>query len=150
MRWLIVAFLVFAPRLAMAADSRGYMAVITGECKLSLLDNFVPCNSKVVNTVANGHLSMIFHQDRFVFLLEGLSDRQPNLENYYMSVSQFTILEKNKAIATDTSMEGECHMSLNAEGSELYYIYCDIYDRSKGALFRFHLDNIISTDRQPL
>jgi hypothetical protein len=48
----------------------------------------------------------------------------------------------------DSGMEGECHFHMNKEASKFFYIKCDVYNRSKGTLYNFYLEDIKSFSRE--
>jgi hypothetical protein len=39
-------------------------------------------------------------------------------------------------------MEGECHFRMNKEATRFYDIQCDVYNRTKGSIYNFYLENI--------
>ena len=79
-----------------------------------------------------------------VFRFEGDKDRQPNLENYYLSVNKamFGVVHGNEIDGSQGHVEGECHMRQNADGTVFYDIKCDVYDRRTGMSFNFVLSDI--------
>lgn len=98
--------------------------------------------------LANGRSVFTFARGKDnVFSLSGGKDRQPNLQNYYLSVDTFRI-HSGKTDASDTQMEGECHMHMNPDATKFYEIKCDVYNRAKGTLYKFYLENITSFDRK--
>jgi hypothetical protein len=82
-----------------------------------------------------------------MFTLSGGSDRQPNLENLYLSVDTLRMMENGKVLSEDKHMEGECHFNLNSEATKFFYIKCDVYDRAKGFGPKFYLENISTFKR---
>jgi tetratricopeptide (TPR) repeat protein/predicted aspartyl protease len=81
------------------------------------------------------------------FSISGAGDRQPNLENYFQSIDRIRIMDGQK-LQSETPMEGECHFHMNERATVFYFIHCDVYNRRKGVMFNFHLDNISSFDRK--
>jgi hypothetical protein len=84
-----------------------------------------------------------------LFFLSGSKDRQPNLENYYLSIDRFTFQPegRNDQLA-DHSMEGECHFRMNKSATRFFEIKCDVYNRMKGTIDNFYLGNIQKIDRK--
>jgi hypothetical protein len=125
------------------------IVIYTGECRFQLIKGFFPCDSKVVYTLLkNGRTLIAFMKDENMFTVVGGADRQPNLENYYVSLDKLIINKGEKVVATDSNMEGECHFHMNRDATKFYSITCDIYNRSKGSLSNFYLENIRSFKRK--
>ena len=84
-------------------------------------------------------------------MFEGERDRQPNLENYFLSIdkTKFGLVSGgNVTKGVQGATEGECHILQNKEGNEFYEIKCDVFDRVKtGAEFNFYLTDITSFTR---
>ncbi len=84
-------------------------------------------------------------RQKVTFTLSGGHDRQPNLENYYLSIDTFqTWLDPEKPISTD--VEGECHFSVSANANRYHYVRCTVYNRSEGVMFKFNLNNIYTSE----
>jgi hypothetical protein len=98
--------------------------------------------------LVNGRSVIMFQSGDATFTLSGGRDRQPNLENYYLSIDHFRLEQKGGAPAEDNNMEGECHFSLTKNGDRFYSIRCDIYNRRRGAAHNFYLENISKFDRK--
>ena len=91
--------------------------------------------SVVIFTYAGGE------DKKATFALSVGRDRQPNPENYYLSID--TLLTKwGDKDAPDLSVEGECHFNLNEEGTKYYYVKCTVYNRENGLVFKFNLNAI--------
>jgi hypothetical protein len=94
----------------------------------------------------NGRSTVIFsyvgaHDKKATFTLAGGHDRQPNPEDYYLSIDTLHTDWGEKQIA-DLNVEGECHFNLNEEGTRYYFLRCVIYNRRIGASFKFNLNDI--------
>jgi hypothetical protein len=126
------------------------MASFDGSCKVKIVEGFFPCDNKVtlVQFRSGAGAQLAFAKDNMKFVLSSHRDRQPNLENYYASIDKMEIFKDDAIVASDNRMEGECHLSLNAEATEFYSLKCDIYDRSKGLGFSFYLEDIKSFDKK--
>ncbi len=119
-----------------------------GECRFQILQGFFPCDSGVMwAEFGNGRAQVSFFKEGTAFLLAGGHDRQPDLENYYLSIDTVRVLQKGKPDQTG-SVEGECHFRLNKEGTKFYFIRCDVYNRKVGFIWKFYLDNIKNFDRK--
>ena len=122
--------------------------LFTGTCRLQIVEGFFPCDEKVGFFELDNDRSFItFLKDGRVFTVSGGSDRQPNLNNYYLAIDTFRMTKDGKLTAEDKNMEGECHFELNDDASEFFSVKCDVFDRGKGASFKFYLENISSTQR---
>jgi hypothetical protein len=100
--------------------------------------------------LGNGRSLVTFQKDRVVFTLAGGRDRQPNLENYYLSIDTLRLKNGEGQEDEDRGMEGECHFSLNKDATVFYFVKCDIYNRAKGSLYNFYLERITKTDHKSL
>jgi hypothetical protein len=83
-----------------------------------------------------------------LFELSGGKDRQPNLTNYYLSVDTLRIKRGKDDWVEDRGMEGECHFRMNKEATKFFNIKCDIYNRSKGSMYNFYLEDIKNFSRE--
>lgn len=131
------------------------LATLTGKCRFQLVAGFFPCDPKVIYAqLATGvsHLTFVKTEKgkQILFTLSGRSDRQPNLENYYLQIDTVSMDGFNSDGATDNGMEGECHFRMNKAGTNFFSIKCDVYNRSKGSLYNFYLENITKTQREIL
>lgn len=125
------------------------IAFFTGQCRLQIVKGFFPCNPGVAYMhLGNGRSAVLFQRGDASFTLSGGKDRQPNLENYYLSVDTLRLKLGDKPEAVDNGMEGECHFSLNKSGTVFYYVKCDIYNRAKGSLYNFYLEKISKPDHK--
>jgi clan AA aspartic protease (TIGR02281 family) len=119
-----------------------------GRCRYQLIAGFFPCGNLVAyNLLKNGRSLLTFWSDQAVYTLSGGKDRQPNLENFYLSIDTFTLKLNGKSEAIDHGIEdhgieGECHFSLNRDATRFFYIRCDVYNRTNGAMYNFYLDRI--------
>lgn len=121
------------------------ITLFNGNCKLQLIKGFFPCDSQMIFTeLRNGRSFLTFTKEKNVFGLFGGADRQPNPENYYLQIDAFRIGEGEQTLALDKGMEGECHFRLNKGATRFYSVKCDIYNRSKGSIYNFYLENIVS------
>ena len=106
----------------------------------------------VYSEFKNGRAELAFSvhsgRDEDLFIVDGGADRQPNLENYFLSIDTFTIMRNGAEVGTDEGMEGECHFNLNKEGTKFFFIKCDIYNRKKGSMYSLYLKNITGFKRE--
>lgn len=131
------------------------LATLTGKCRFQLVAGFFPCDPKVIYAqLATGvsHLTFVKTEKgkQILFTLSGRSDRQPNLENYYLQIDTVSMDGFNSDGATDNGMEGECHFRMNKAGTNFFSVKCDVYNRSKGSMYNFYLEGITKTDRKIL
>jgi aspartyl protease family protein len=144
--------------LADATDDVDYTVTFKGTCKYKFVnrDNFFSCNPSVSfthfkNLTSNYEFTAHFAGAKgAIFVFEGRSDRQPNLENYFLSIDKVKFgATSGKTVTKGVQgpVEGECHMTQNKEGTEYYEIKCDAYDRKIGFEFNFYLTNIRSITR---
>lgn len=127
------------------------MTTFSGKCRYQLFADFLNCKDAVLfGEHKNGRLQLIFVSDQMIYSLSGGSDRQPNLNNYYMAVDTLRITPSGSGDkpAEDRGMEGECHFTLNDDATEFYFIKCVVYNRAKGNQYRFNLENITGFDRK--
>ena len=134
-------------------SSGNNFVALTGKCRFQLVEGFFPCDPKVAFIVlANGRSLVTFMKREkgkdYLFTLSGGSDRQPNLENYYLSIDTFRMKIGDADENGDDGMEGECHFQMNKTATNFYSVKCDIYNRAKGTLYNFYLENITKTDRK--
>jgi hypothetical protein len=114
-----------------------------GRCRYQLVSGFFPCGEMVAYTLLkNGRSLISFWNDQALFTLSGGKDRLPNLENYCLSIDTLTMKIKDEKQASDRGMEGECHFRLNRDATKFFSIKCDVYNRSKGSMYNFYLEDI--------
>ena len=129
-------------------DQSKAITFFTGECRFQLVQGFFPCQKTVMwLELKNGRAVVSFFKDDVAFGLSGGRDRQPNLENYYLSVDTVRVTRKGKPDETG-EVEGECHFRANRSASRFYFIRCDVYNRKVGFAWNFYLDSIESFDRK--
>jgi hypothetical protein len=95
------------------------------------------------------HLTFVKNEKgkQMIFDLAGRSDRQPNLENYYLEIDTLGIGISGETPAIGSGFEGECHFSMNRTAKIFYFVKCEIYNREKGMRSSFYLENITATHR---
>jgi hypothetical protein len=112
---------------------------------------FFPCDEKVSYVqLQNGRSLLSFVKEDTVFTVSGGKDRQPNLENYYLTIDTIRMRQGNGQEAEDHGMEGECHFRLNKAATKFFDISCDVYNRAKGSMYNFYLEKIRKFDRKAL
>ena len=135
------------------ADQTGLKraSVFTGGCRFQFVEGFFPCDPKVIwLELDNGRAVLVFTKDHTQFLISSGRDRQPNLENYFMAIDTFRLLENGVESAVDQGMEGECHFKNNRTATKFFSIKCDIYDRAKGTSYNFYLEKITGFKKDEL
>jgi hypothetical protein len=138
-----------APSRQGAEDPIKNLATFQGTCRYEVVAGFFNCDPKVAYAqLRNGRSVLVFIDGDTMFTLSGGKDRQPNPENYYLSIDKFKMESKGRGPAEDPSMEGECHFNLNADASKFFYIKCDIYNRARGTKYSFYLEKIQSVSRK--
>lgn len=138
-----------ASAVSQELDIKEYL-VFQGKCRFQVVRGFVPCDPKVFYArLGNSRSFVSFIVGSVVFSVSGGSDRQPNLENFYLSIDTIRATEDGKVTAEDKEMEGECHFRLNKDASKFFFVKCDVYNRQKGVMFNFYLENIRSFIRKP-
>jgi hypothetical protein len=154
----LVASLAFNPIASPADTRKGHDTVrirgtmiFTGTCTVQLFVDGAkgPCDSKVIfANLTNGRSWFTFSRKfdngkYFAYTVSGGHDRQPQIENYYLSIDTLRIQLGKEAPAVDTHMEGECHTTFDK--METRDIECVVYDRSNGLSVTLHLGNITDT-----
>lgn len=127
------------------------MTTFKGRCRYEMFAGFQPCkDAAVFGEYGNGRLQLIFVSDQLIYSLSGGSDRQPNLNNYYVAIDTLRMTPSSTPDkpVEDNGMEGECHFTLNDEGTEFYFIKCDVYNRQKGTQYKFYLEGITTFDKK--
>jgi hypothetical protein len=120
-----------------------YSVVFDGACNFKFLnrDSFFQCDRKVSFVNFKNHTSeFTFRKDDTVFVFFGRKDRQPNLENYFLSIDTAKFGSSEKGV--QGKVEGECHLRQNADATRFYEIKCDVFDRKSGMMFNFYLTDI--------
>lgn len=149
---LILAAVALAGACVGRANARSQnLAVFTGQCRLQLVVGFFPCDEKVAYVqLANGRSLISFVKGDTMFTVSGGNDRQPNLENYYLSIDTIPMKRGSGEQTEDHGMEGECHFRMNKEATKFFEIKCDVYNRAKGSIYNFYLEKIRKFDRKVL
>ena len=133
-----------------SVDNLEYTVSFKGTCKYKFLNrtSFFPCDPTVRFQNFTSHRSAFTFtvQDLAIFIFSGGKDRQPNLENYFLSVDNAKFAQSGKGV--QGKVEGECHMRMNKDGSKYYEIECDVFDRKTGLIFNFYLTEISDFERQ--
>lgn len=137
------------------SESTGNLATFTGKCRFQLVAGFFPCNPKVLflsrpNDVSHVTFVKVESGKEITFTLSGRADRQPNLENYYLQIDTLSMDGVRESVASDDGMEGECHFRMNKTATNFFSVKCDVYNRSKGSIYNFYLENITKTVRKVL
>jgi hypothetical protein len=124
--------------------------VFYGKCRYQLDQGFFPCDEKVIwNELKNGRMLLSFVTEKVLFHLSGGKDRQPNLENYFISIDTFAMQKMpSQEQVRDQNMEGECYFRLNKDATKFFDVRCDVYDRAKGLGGNFYLESIRKFDRK--
>jgi hypothetical protein len=124
------------------------LTIFTGQCRFRIVKGTMPCDAKAVwLNLRNGRSLLAFSKGEILFHLSGGKDRQPNLENYYLSIDSLGIHSPD-VDAVNRDLEGECHFSLNKAATQFFFIRCDIYNRVRGEKYNFTLDKITDTHRR--
>jgi hypothetical protein len=155
----IAILLTALPAGSVAQDvgKGGIAASFEGHCRFRIVQGFqmnkkfASCGSRVMfmNFRHNGRSFYQFFTSGPSYAFSGGSDRQPNLENYYLSIDHIrvaTAKNANSEVGADTTvitgMEGECHLRWIKEGTRAYELKCDVYNRETGSMFNFYLEKI--------
>jgi len=129
-------------------DQSKAITFLTGECRLQLAQGFFPCQKAVMwLELKNGRTVVSFFKDDVAYGLSGGRDRQPNPENYYLSIDTVRVTRKGTPDEAG-EVEGECHFRSNKSASRFYFIRCDVYNRKLGFAWNFSLESIKSFDRK--
>jgi hypothetical protein len=121
------------------------MVAVEGECRIELVKGagYGRCDDGVIYMLfKNGRHVIMFHIKDDVIALAGAGDRQPRLEDYYLTIDTFRLNIRGRKEAVDTNMEGECHIRITRERGDFRRIECDAYDRAKGLGVSARVDNI--------
>ena len=127
-----------------------YSVLFVGKCRYQLAQGFFPCDDKVFwNALKNGRMLLSFITNTMLFHVSGGTDRQPNLENYYIDIDTFTMQKMpSREEVTDRNFEGQCHFRLNKEATKFFDIRCDVYNRRKSFEVNLYLERIRSFERK--
>jgi hypothetical protein len=127
------------------------MVTAKGECRMELVKGagYGPCNDGVIYMLfKNGRHLLMFSNKGDMIAVSGAGDRQPRLEDYYLSIDTLRINSPGRKEAVDTNMEGECHIRVTKEEGNFRGIECDVYDRARGVSFSARVDNIVDSTHQ--
>jgi clan AA aspartic protease (TIGR02281 family) len=127
-------------------------ALFIGQCRYQIVIGFFPCDDRVAYSVLQNGRSLLFFtvKGETLITLSGGRDRQPNLENYFLSIDTIHMERPNRGDGEeyeDHGIEGECHFRLNRAATKFFEIKCDVYNRSKGTTYSFYLEKIRKFDR---
>jgi hypothetical protein len=121
------------------------LVIFTGQCRFQIQKGSSPCDDKVAwINLRSGRSLLAFSKGEILFRLSGERDRQPNLENYYLSIDSLGIHSPD-VDAVDRGLEGECHFRLNRDATKFFFVKCDVYNRAQGEMYNFTLDKITKT-----
>lgn len=144
---IVASMALAASATAQLSDQWKTLIRLTGKCQYQLFKELgsIPCSNSIkYGVLPNGRAMFMFGNDKTTYVLSGGEDRQPRLEDYYLSVDTVRILQGGQQVAEDTNMEGECHWRTNKQGNITYEIRCDSYDRAKGMGVSLYFDKFIS------
>jgi hypothetical protein len=135
----IVFTLVSAFAMAEDTDWKS-VARITGQCKYKLFREvpYVDCDPNILyGALSNGRVVFIFTSTspgrKTTYTLSGGSDRQPRLEDYYLTIDKFRMmLTRPQPETVEVPYEGECHMHSDKSGLRISLLECDGYNRQTG------------------
>jgi hypothetical protein len=144
-----LAIALTAPSVWAGEGQPKNMAALTGTCRVQLVKGFFPCDPKVAYVeMTNGRSFVMFNVGDRQIAVSGGHDRQPNLENLYLSIDTIRMTRGAVVEAVDNRMEGECHLSFNKTATAFHFVKCDVYNRAKGSMYNLYLENITKTDHQ--
>ncbi len=152
MRVAIAIALSLPITAAQAQQGATHITTLQGTCDFSL-PGFPPaaCIPAVGWMVLKSGRSVLLFtylkgdKQKVTFSLSGGQDRQPNLENYYLSIDTLeTWFDPEKSVATD--VEGECHFIISPNGNRYRSINCTIYNRRDAVMFKFNLNSIYTSE----
>jgi len=119
-----------------------------GDCRLELVKGagYGPCKAGFMFMLfKNGRHALIFSLlDDTVVTVAGAGDRQPRLEDYYISIDRLRIKKPGREEVVDPNMEGECHMRITRDTGTFLQIECDVYNRGRGLGLSARVTNIIN------
>ena len=113
---------------------------IMGQCKYRLFREapYVDCDPNLLyGTLSSGRVVFIFTSTspgrKTTYTFSGGSDRQPRLEDYYLSIDKFRmILTGLQPDTIEVPYEGECHMHSDKSGLHIRLLECDGFNRQAG------------------
>ena len=133
-----------------SVENLQYTVSFKGTSKYKFVNrtSFFPCDPNVTFENFKNHRSAFSFtiENSGFFIFSGGKDRQPNLENYFLSVDAAKFGKSGEGVKG--KVEGECHVRLNKNGSEYYDIRCDVFDRKAGITFNFYLTEISGFERK--
>jgi hypothetical protein len=132
--------LTFLAAFAMADAQWKSIVRITGQCKFKLFREvpYVDCDpSLLYGALSNGRVVFMFSATssnrKTTYTFSGGSDRQPRLEDYYLSIDKFRMMLTGPQPDTiEVPYEGECHMHSDKSGLHIELLECDGYNRQVG------------------
>ncbi len=129
-----------------------HLTVATGDCRFRLKDRYQRCESKAIfmeldNDRGVFTFSTTEKGKQVIFILSGGADRQPNLENYFLSIDKFRATIDGKFEVEDLPVRGECHIQMQPNTGHFEAIKCDIYEDKMRLDIRFYLDDIVKTEK---
>src|SRR5271169_1302772 len=113
---VLTAAVVLWPIAAIGQESIAIKSftVFMGQCRLQIIVGFFPCDGRVIYTeLKNGRSMVTFTKANAIFTVSGGTDRQPDLEDYYVGIDTIRLHQENGEEAEDHGMGGECHFRMN-------------------------------------
>ncbi len=143
-RRLKAIFLLLAIFASTSTDATAQQIVeFRGNCTFTLNDTEIKRCDPIMTYVNYNTLGIefiFFVKDRaFVFL--GSGDRQPNIENYYLSINEMKFGPPRRL--DSRKVEGECRMKFNRNLKTPIFVDCLSFSRASGEKFHFKLRNVI-------
>lgn len=134
MKKILTALMLAASIGAAHAQGRPtILAAFEGTCKCKLIAGWFPCSPKVGDSaLPNGRSFVQFEAEDKQFAFSGGYDRQPDINDLFLTVDTVRILRGGRQLAIDDRMEGECHLVFNDDASAFESVHCDAWDRAKG------------------
>src|SRR6266550_3837734 len=82
-----------------SADLR-YLAIFAGQCRFKMPKGGFPCDSRAaLLSLRNGRSLLAFSRGEILYHLSGGHDRQPNPENYYLSIDSLGIQSRTSTLS---------------------------------------------------
>jgi hypothetical protein len=128
------------------------LVLITGQCQYKLFREvpFADCDSDMrYGVLPNGRAMYIFSSQNHqtFYTLSGGEDRQPRLDDYYLTIDTFRMMMQGKQ---DYSIpyEGECHQHSDKSGNQINLLECEAYNRQMGMGTSLRVTNarVVSVD----
>lgn len=136
-----------------AQPSATFITTLQGTCYFSLPGlPPAPCMQSVGWMVLQSGRSVLLftyqkeNAKKVTFSLSGGQDRQPNLENYYLSIDTLETWFDASDNPVTTDVEGECHFKVAANANRYHSINCTIYNRRDVIMFKFNLNSIFASE----